>query len=148
MDENSFVLLPSPEIDGLLADNGTDLAEILKGEGVEIEQRRAEYPAEAEEGREKDPVSIIVASAGAALALVPVLSRVLSALAHKTVLVKEMVLVPVEDSAGNVIRDSAGNPCLHWMEHSRLLESVPQSSPKSNVTAKGPLGLNFTYSEK
>src|SRR5258708_988909 len=88
-EECSFVLLPSVEIDAFLGDNSTDLGEILNSEGIKVEQRWDLNPAGPPGGREKDPVSIIVASAGAALALVPALSRILSALTHKSVLVKE-----------------------------------------------------------
>ena len=147
-DDYNFVLLPSPELDAFLDENGTDLVEILSNEGIVVGQRRTADPAGSAGAREKDPVSILVASAGAALALVPVLSRILSALTHKKVLVKEMMLVPVEDSKGTVVRDAAGNPCLHWVERSRILESAEQSSPKTSVNVEGPVGLKFAYSEK
>ena len=63
-DERDFVLLPSPEIDAFLSDNNTDLVEILGKEGIALEHRRGPDPAAPAGGREKDPVSIIVASAG------------------------------------------------------------------------------------
>jgi len=42
------------------------LAELLKGEGLDVEQQWGQDPTNAEGGRQKDPVSIIVASSGAA----------------------------------------------------------------------------------
>ena len=147
-DDQSFILLPSPELDAFLDENSTDLVEILGNEGVVVEGGRTADPAGTAGLRDKDPVSILVASAGVALALVPALTRILTALTHKEVIVKEMILVPVEDSKGNVVRDAAGNPSLQWVERSRILESAEPSLPKTSVSAEGPVGLKFFYSEK
>jgi len=147
-DDHSFVLLPSPELDAFLDENGTDLVEILGNEGIVVGRSRTADPAGTAGARDKDPVSILVASAGVALALVPALTRILSALTHKKVVVKEMILVPVEDSKGNVVRDAAGNPALHWVERTRMLESAEPPQPNTSVNLEGPVGLKFAYSEK
>ncbi len=114
---------------------------------MDVRQEFAKDPtADANSGC-KDATSVILASAALVLSITPFLSKIISALSHKRVLVKEKVLVPVEDSSGNVVRDSFGEPILHWLERSRLLESSEEMPSKTKMVLKGPYRLEVTYED-
>ncbi len=137
----------SPEIEELLFDNQVDLVELLQQEGMDVRQEFAKDPTADANSGYKDATRVIWASAALVLSITPLLSNSISALSHKTVLVKEKVLVPVEDSSGNVVRDSFGEPMLHWLERSRFLESSEEMPSSSKISLKGPLRLEITYED-
>jgi hypothetical protein len=142
--QGKLVILASPEIRELLADNEIDLVELLRAEGLEVRSGSAsENIPEAKDGL-KEPVTILLASAAVIASLTPIISRVISALTHKRLITKEQVLVPVEDSKGGIIRDSAGSPILHWVERARLLESAA-SRDHTSLKVEGPVGLTINF---
>jgi len=50
----------------------------------------------------------------------------------------EVVLVPVEDSDGNVIKDASGEPVMNWIKRSKILESTrDQNQQEINIKALG-----------
>src|SRR5262249_2004840 len=105
----------SPDVQELLTGYRIDLVELLAEEGVEVGQAFAENPATSLDPGLKEPATVILASAALVLALTPIISRALDRLTRKSVVVKEMILVPVEDSQGNVVQDSLGKPILQWI---------------------------------
>ena len=137
----------SPEIEELLLDNQVDLVELLQQEGMNVTQEFAKDPTADANSGYKDPTSVILASAALVLSITPFLSKIISALSHKRVLVKEKVFVPVEDSSGNVVRDSSGEAILHWVERSRFLESSDGMSSNTKISLKGPLRLEIIYED-
>lgn len=138
--EHEVFLFPSPEVQALLADNGTDLVELLKREGVEVRRGFATDPAASAASGHKDPATVIIASAALVAALTPILSQALAALTHKTLVVREEVIVPVEDSKGNVVRDANGQPLVHWVARDVIRESSMQPDGY-DISIKGPLGI-------
>jgi hypothetical protein len=142
--QGELVILASPEIRELLVDNEVDIVELLRAEGLEVRRGSAsEGISDAEDGL-KEPVTILLASAAVIASLTPIISRIISSLTHKRVITKERVLVPVEDSKGEIIRDTAGNPILHWVERARLLESA-SSHDHTSLKVEGPAGLTINF---
>jgi hypothetical protein len=140
-------ILADPEIQALLADNETSLAELLAREGIQISAGTAPNPASREGVREKEPVSILIGTAAVIVALTPIILRAISALSpRKPLTITEMVCVPVEDSKGNVVRDSSDNPVLAWVERTKVLESSKEEGQKLSIS--GPLGVKISYENK
>jgi hypothetical protein len=136
----------SQEIEALLAENQTDVVELLRHEGLDVSKGFAQVLNLRVESGHKEAVSVIVASAAVILALTPVLSRVIEALSHRPVVVEEQVLTPVEDGKGNLVRDEMGKPFLHWVNRTHLLMSQPgPRRDASSVEIRGPLGISITY---
>jgi hypothetical protein len=121
--QTEIFVLASPEVEDILADNGINFEELLKREGCAVKEHKGQDPVQLGSG-EKDVVTIILASAALVAALTPILSKAIQSLTYKDVVVYETVLVPVEDSAGNVVRDSSGQPKMQWIKRSKLLEST------------------------
>jgi len=137
----------SHDIEELLIDNGIDLVEFLQQEGIEVNQDFATDPTTDSKSSYRDPTTIILASAALVLAITPIISKLIAALSHKKVLIKELVLVPVEDSSGNVVKDSYGEPILQWIERVRLLESSEKIGSATQISIKGPVGLEISYKD-
>jgi hypothetical protein len=139
-----FVFL-SPEIQELLADNQVDLVDLLRQEGIDVQRGFAQDPTNSADAGHKEPVTVIIAAAALVVALTPLLTKLIEALSHEAVLVTEQVLVPVEDSQRKVVHDNAGQPVLHWIERSRIVESAEQPREETAVDIKGPLGITIGY---
>lgn len=138
----------SSEIQELLADNQLDLVELLNQEGVEAEKGLAMNPAAASaNSTQKDPAGVILASAALVLAITPLITKILTALSHRNIVVRELVCVPVENSSGEVVRDQDGKPILHWIERSRLLTKSEQLQSSTEISLKGPIGLEVSYAD-
>jgi hypothetical protein len=145
-DQQVFCFL-SPEIDALLADNDTSIVELLRHEGLNVSQVSAErWPPTTSLGY-KEPVSLIIASAAVAVALTPILTRVIETLSRRPVIVEEQVLIPAEDSKGNVVHDELGKRIIHWVNRKKVLVSEDNHSKQDSslVKIKGPIGLSITY---
>lgn len=143
--QGKLAVFASPEVRELLADNEIDLVELLRAEGLEVSRGSASEGIPGAEDGLKEPVTILLASAVVIASLTPIISRVISALAHKQVITKDQVLVPVEDSKGELVRDSSGNPLLHWMERARLLESAAAPRDHTSLKVDSPLGLTINF---
>jgi hypothetical protein len=146
-DQTEIFIFASPEIQELLADNQLDLVELLKQEGIEVGKGFAKDPTASGDSTQKDPTGIILASAALILAITPLISKVLTALSRRSIVIRELVCVPVEDSNGNVVRDRSGEPLLQWVERSRLLEQSEQLQSATQISLKGPVGLEVSYSD-
>ena len=143
----SVLIEPSLEIARFVADLGTDWPELLGQEGLQVRKTVGADPSKAVGSSEKEPVTILLATAGLVMSLAPALTRVLTSLSRRPVKVTEMVLVPVENSKGGVVQDSGGNPILHWVERTKLLESKDPTTARSSTSLEGPLGLKLKIEE-
>jgi NADPH-dependent ferric siderophore reductase len=127
----------------LFQDNDTDLATLLARDGAHIASVAATDPAGTAFG-DKDVALVVLAVAALSSTLTPAIIRVVNRLTHRPVVVKEVVLVPVEDSAGRVVVGPAGEPMLHWMERSRALAmTYGRTNERANATIKA-LGVEIT----
>lgn len=144
-DQQQVFVYLSPDVQELFADNQTDLVELLQHEGVDVRRGFASDPTASVESGHKEPATIIIASAALVAALTPLLVRAIEALSHKTVVVTEQLAVPVEDSQGNVVRDTFDQPVLQWVDRTRILESSDKPRDETTVNIKGPLGISIEY---
>lgn len=136
--EELFVFT-SPDIEAIFTENETNLADLLKREGCDVEQGFGKDLAKASSGDStREIATTILASAALVAALTPIVLKVLQSLTYKDVVVHEVVLVPVEDSDGNVIKDASGEPVMNWIKRSKILESTrDQNQQEINIKALG-----------
>lgn len=137
----------SPEVQELLVDNQIDLVELLKQEGLEVAKGFSKDPTASADSTQKDPTGIILATSALVLAITPLISKILTALSRRSIVTRELVCIPVEDSRGNIVRDSSGEPLLQWVERSRILDQSEQLQSASSILLKGPAGLEISYSD-
>ena len=116
-------IFASPEIEQLLADNGVSFDEALRREGYDVSKGASSDPASDAEVGTRAVATTILASAAVIAALTPVLLKIIESLTYKGAIVHDTVLVPVEDSSGNVVTDSSGEPKLQWVRKAEFLES-------------------------
>ncbi len=145
--QQQVFIFASPEIQELLADNETDLVELLNQEGIVASRGYAEDPTQSRDAAYKEPITVIIlASAALVVALTPTISKVIESLSHKAVEVEEMVIVPVEDSHGNVVRDATGQPILHWVKRKQLKETTQAPPEETSLSLKAPVvGFELSY---
>ncbi|MBP1468914.1 hypothetical protein EYB53_024610 [Candidatus Chloroploca sp. M-50] len=144
-DQQEALVFLAPEIQELLADNQISLEALLRRQGVDVQLRFGQDPTVGHENKHKDPVTIIVASSVVIAALTPLLVRAFETLAYKPVVVREQVIVPVEDSQGNVVRDAQGNPLLQWVDRTRVIETSSRPQEEASADIKGPLGISIKF---
>lgn len=125
----------TPEVERLLIENETDVVTLLRRSGADV----SAVPGPPSGGGEKEPVTILLATAALVATLTPLLTRALSALSRKAVLVSESVPVAVTDASGNVVHDEHGKPVIEYVERHRFVETQPQAEPdqKAEVNALG-----------
>ena len=146
-DQIQAFVFASPEIEELLADNEINLAELLKQEGIQVDKGFAKDPTITAISGQKDPTGILIGTAAIIFALTPILSKTITAISRKNVVVHELVCVPVEDSKGNVVQDASGAPVLQWVTRARLLESSKSTDSNAQILLKGPVGFELSYSD-
>lgn len=146
-DQIQAFVFASPEIEELLADNQINLVELLKQEGIQVDKGFAKNPTITAASGQKEPTGVLLGTAAIILALTPILSKTITAVSRKDVVVHELVCVPVEDSNGNVIQDGSGAPVLQWVTQARLLESSNSTDSKTQILLKGPVGFEISYSD-
>jgi hypothetical protein len=145
MDEQQRVfLIPSPEVQELLADNELSLVDVLQRDGLAIEHTAAPHPTVGADAGHKEPVTVIFASAALIAALTPTISKIIGALSHKRVVVEAVDLVPVEDSRGNVVRDAFGDPILVPKARTEIVESSRAALETTTVGLKGPMQISIS----
>lgn len=147
-EESQIYVLTTAEIRELLADNETSLGELLREEGVEVKEQIGENPLREQGSRTKDPVSILVATAGVIASLTPIVSRVLERFSRKPIVVKVQRLLPVLDGAGAPVKDNDGNAITYWAEVSEILKEEKAKIPGSSFDVTGPFSLKLSYQDK
>jgi hypothetical protein len=140
-DQRELYVFASPEMEELLADNRTDLVELLQQEGVAVRRGSAPDPAADPTAGSKEPTTVILASAAVVAAITPLIIKVVERLTRKTALVVEKVPVALLDGNGQVVHDSSGKPIYRWVDRARVLTEQEQSPEERSVTIQGPLGI-------
>ena len=138
-------IFASPEIQGLLVDNQVDLVELLLHEGIVVDRGLARNLENHGVSTPKDLTTVFLATAGVILSLTPILTKVIAALSHKQIETHEMILIPVEDSQGNVVRNTAGEPILQWVRRTHIIESQKEVPEVTFISLKGPVGIELTF---
>jgi len=120
------------ELQQLLSENQTSIADILKHENIEAKFAYGKIPDyEDQEGRSKDVVTIILASSAAIVAIGIAISIVLHTLNRKPHLVQVEELVELRDAGGNLLLDATGTPQFKRIKKYELLEPRPEDSGKN-----------------
>jgi hypothetical protein len=146
-DKVTIFIFTSPDVDELLMNYETDLVELLRRRGVDVERISVPDPAQLEELGEKSASKLVIGVSAAALlsmSLAPLVTEVIQDLSPD-VTVRERICEPVFDVNDNVVRDNAGQPVYRWIdreEYSRNT-SIPNNS-NEQVTLKTPIGLSIT----
>ena len=140
-DQRELFVFASPEVAELLADNSTNLVELLQQEGVAVRRGSAPDPAADPSAGSKEPATVILASAAVVAAITPLIVKVVERLTRKTALVVEKVPVALLDGNGQVVRDPSGRPIYWWADRSRIAAEQEQSPEERSVTIQGPLGI-------
>jgi hypothetical protein len=137
----------SRNVETTLAEHEISLRELLVREGLSFEAPVSADPATGDGSRAKEPVTVLLASAAVIASLTPVVTRAIQALSHRAVVVETDVLAPVENGAGEVVRNASGEPVLYWTRRASVLGSAPQTPDAAAVSVEGPLGLRISYRE-
>ena len=143
-DRMEVAIFISPEIEEVFADNGVDVISILREEELDVQRGKAIARVSAASGL-KEPVSIILASAFVISVLTPIITKAITALSGKQVLVTERILAPVETSDGKVVCDAEGNPILQWIDKTSIVESGVRSTDTVSANVETPLGFKFSF---
>jgi hypothetical protein len=143
-DETEIRVFLAPEVERVLVDNQTDLVDLLRRNGADVERAEGARHPPLPSG-EKEPVTVLLATSALAVALTPLLTRLLASLSRKRVLVQETVPVAVEDSQGNLVRDAAGAPVVEWVDRKRFVETEEEESMPQSLRISGPLDLHVSY---
>jgi len=129
----------SREVQKLLAENDTDVVELLLQQGFDVKRSLAKDPTQADVTSEsREVLSILIGSAAVIAALTPIISNIVNSLTYKPVVVENMELVPVEDSSGNVVRDAHGEPIMEKRRVSHLIESASRPSEQYAMNIRIP----------
>lgn len=146
-DKVAIFVFSSSDVDELLMNYQTDLVELLKRRGIDVQRMSIPDPAQLEELGEKSPSKLVIGVSAAALlsvSLGPIVAEVMQDLSPD-VTVREQICEPVVDSHGNVVRDNTGQPLYKWTYKEEYLRnnSVPDKS-KEQVTVTTPIGISIT----
>jgi hypothetical protein len=144
-DQTEIFVFTSPEVEQFLLEYRIDLVSLLQQQGVEVDYGFSQDPV-ATDVQEKSPSRVIIASAAFVLALTPLLSQVIQSVSPKGIVVHELRCIPTTDVNGNVVLDKSGNPIMKWVRKEQLQEFTNQVKTDPQVSLKGPLGIEVTYS--
>jgi hypothetical protein len=137
-------LFVDPEIERLLIESRTDVPSLLRRGGIDVQQSSGSLAA-APTG-EREPVTVLLATAAVIVAMTPTLREAIRALSRRDVMVTERVPVPLLDGEGEAIRDGRGRPMVEWVNRKRRLRSDTGLTSTSDETSiKGPLGIEISY---
>ncbi len=141
-----------PEIQQLLNENGLSVDEILRQQNIQAKVKYGVVPDAPEtDARSKDPVLIILASAGLVLAVSSAISQVLHTLQRKPQLVEYYELAEIRDINGNIQLDKKGKPQLKRVKKYELLEPRKEDHNQSLEASFNPangLVIKFGATEK
>lgn len=132
-----------PEIERLLIENGTDVPSLLRREGFDVQQSSGSLAAEST--GEREPVTVLLATAAVIVAMTPILRELIRTLSRRDVIVTERVPVALLDDRGDPIRDADGRPMVKWVERKRRLRSDAGPLTTSDETSINALGIEICY---
>jgi hypothetical protein len=128
----------SPKVEEILADNGVSLADLLRREGVEVQQGHGTDPVPTPGGGTKEPVTIFFLTITALATLTPILTRAWGQLTHHPLAVEETVVEPVLDDSGKPVVGPDGAVLTRWTR---------RSTPVQQSVKASALGIELSVSE-
>jgi hypothetical protein len=141
--QDEVFLFLSPDVNRFLSQNDIGARELVQKAGLQIGVRLGENPAINNAG-EKEPATVLLASAAVIAALTPILRDLMRNLSGREAVVRERRLLPVEDSKGDVIRDASGAVVLHWVD---VVKGQASEHPSQPIKIKG-LGIEISFGGK
>jgi hypothetical protein len=143
-DDDSTYLVYSDAVGDLLSDNHVEISDLIRDSGVPAEFEWRVNPVRSRsDSATRELVSVLLGVSALVTALTPVLKRSIEALAHKSVVVEEVVLVPVLDGNGEPVRDANDQPVLHWMNRKRFVETEHDHTPSHASIEISATGLRL-----
>jgi hypothetical protein len=135
VEQKAIFISMSEEVEALLADNGIDLIdELARTERIDITRGQAPDPTSVAKDQTKDISLVILASAAAFTAISVGIAKIIDALGrNRKVIVKERECVPLTDQGGKVVYDKDGQPIMHWITKTKMLEAMQATQDKSKV---------------
>ena len=108
----------------VLDDNELNISDILQNEEIEAVIILGVAPYQSEDNaRNKEPITIIIASSIAVISVALAISKVLNTLYNKPKVVKIYEPVELRDAKGNILMDNKGNPIFKKIEKYEILQS-------------------------
>jgi hypothetical protein len=141
--QDQVFLFLSPEVDRFLTENGVTTRELLGKANLKVGIQLGDNPASSSAG-EKEPATILLASAALVAAATPILRELIRGLSGREAVVRERHLLPVEDSKGNVMHDVAGAPILHWVD---IVKGAAPDQASQAIHIKG-FGIEISFGGK
>lgn len=145
LDKIDVFITKDDAIEQLLFENNINITQILYDEGIDSSLKFIQDPANTNNTGYKEPVTVILVSAGAILAVTPILKNIIENIARKPILVKQKRLKPVEDSRGKVVYDKDGKPQMYWEELNEFIEPTQSKLDKQSVKIKGPMKIELSF---
>jgi hypothetical protein len=146
MDLERVFLDLSPEVEQMLVENEIDLEAALRERGLDARLSRAANPAKSSESQTKDVSLVLLASAAVIVAATPLLREIIQTVSRRSVVINHRKLLPVEDSKGNVVQDSTGNPVMQWVDVPTVIAPSGTTAIDQKLDIGGPMGIKIAYS--
>ncbi|HEY0382801.1 MAG TPA: hypothetical protein VGC72_11415 [Candidatus Elarobacter sp.] len=119
----------SPDVERILAENGVSLAELLRRDGVDVQQTHGTNPVATPGGGDKEPVTIFLLSVAAIATLTPILTNAWGRLTHHPLAVEETVVEPMLDAGGAPLLGPDGTVLTRWVRRSTpVMQDVETSA--------------------
>ncbi len=148
MPQTKIYLELSDEMQGALADNGLDLADLLRREPVDATVAHGVLPVQTESGaREREVATVVLAGAAAVAAVGFAVSQCLRAIYAKPQRVTWYEPEEVRDAQGDVVRDGQGQPVFKKVKRHQLLEPRRQADFEFQF-AIGKAGVSLRFAAK
>lgn len=137
----------NPEIEQLLGDNKLDIVEEIRKQSADFRVAGINdlpLSVRTEFKETKEPLTILFGSAALALALTPIIQKIIDAISNRPIVIEEAIWVPVESASGEIVRHANGDPVLQRTVRSKILERK-QSPSSDKVTLQGPMEIKVGY---
>ena len=111
------------ELKRVLDDNELNISDILQNEEIEAVVILGVAPYQSEDNaRNKEPITIIIASSIAIISVALAISKVLNTLYNKPKVIKIYEPVELRDAKGNILMNKEGNPIFKKIEKYEILQ--------------------------
>lgn len=144
-ESSSVFIFLDRELDEVLVENGVDLVEALRDQGLAVERGSEADPAAAEGTKE---AALVILATGVTFALLgQAIARVVEALNQKPVVVTKRECTPVLDASGRPVPGGrGGKPLMQWRETPTVV--IPQHQATEHRTEAMVMGLRISVSDK
>ena len=122
------------ELKRVLDDNELNISDILQNGEIEAVVILGVAPYQSEDNaRNKEPITIIIASSIAIISVALAISKVLNTLYNKPKVIKIYEPVELRDAKGNILMNKEGNPIFKKIEKYEILQ--PKLEEKQEIKA-------------